>query len=164
MTDQTNTELRILDLEQRLSIAQHNYSVLSANFDELHAKNQELHAKNQELEVKRSETQGFLEMAEAKYAELKLQYDAGFSTFLNTFVKIDEATLSRFVSDKLCAYIDALGTKYPLPEAVDRALERTTEQLVADVIEQTDFSDAAEMALTKAVEEQLDYIHISFRR
>jgi len=150
MTDQTNTELRILDLEQRLSIAQHNCSVLSANFDELHAKNQELAA--------------LLSVSESKYAELKLQYDAGFSTFLNTFVKIDEETLSRFVSDKLCDYIDALGTKYPLPEAVDRALERTTEQLVADVIEQTDFSDAAEMALTKAVEEQLDYISISFRR
>jgi len=164
MTDQTNTELRILDLEQRLSIAQYNYSVLSANFDELHAENRELQAKNQELEVKRSETQGFLEMVEAKYAELKLQYDAGFSTFLNTFVKIDEATLSRFVSDKLCAYIDALGTTYQLPEAVDRALERTTEQLVADVIEQADFSDAAETALTNAVEEQLGYINISFRR
>lgn len=157
MTDQTNTELRILDLEQRLSIAQYNYSVLSAHFDELHAE-------NKELEVKRSETQGFLEMAEAKYAELKLQYDAGFSTFLNTFVKIDEAALSSFVSDKLCAYIDALGTKYPLPDAVDRALGRTAEQLVADAIEQADFSDAAEMALTNAVEEQLDYISISFRR
>lgn len=150
MTDQTNTELRILDLEQKLSIAQHNCSVLSANFDELQAKNQELAA--------------LLSVSEAKYAELKLQYDAGFSTFLNTFVKIDEATLSRFVSDKLCAYIDALGTTYQLPDAVDRALERTTEQLVADVIEQADFSDAAETALTKAVEEQLDYISISFRR
>ena len=105
-----------------------------------------------------------VEMAEAKYAELKLQYDAGFSSFLNSFLKIDEETLSRFVSDKLCAYIDALGTTHQLPEAVDRALERTTEQLVADVIEQADFSDAAEMALTKAVEEQLDYLHISFRR
>lgn len=157
MTDQTNTELRILDLEQKLSIAQHNYSVLSANFDELCVK-------NQELEVKRSETQGFLEMAEAKYAELKLQYDAGFSSFLNSFLKIDEEVMRQLVSDKLCEYIEALSTKYPLPPAVDRALERTTEQLVADVIEQADFSDAAEVALTNAVEEQLNYINISFRR
>ena len=146
MTDQTNTELRILDLEQKLSIAQHNYSVLSANFDELRAKNQELRAQ--------------LSVSDSKYAELKLQYDAGISSLF----KIDEEVMSRLVSDKLCEYIEALGTKYPLPPAVDRALERTTEQLVADVIEQADFSDAAEMALTKAVEEQLEYIRISFRR
>ena len=146
MTDQTNTKLHILDLEHKLSIAQHDCSVLSANFDELHAKNQELAA--------------LLSVSEAKYAELKLQYDAGFSSFLNSFLKIDEETLSRFVSDKLCAYIDALGTKYPLPEAVDRALDRTTEQL----IERADFSDVAETALTNAVEEQLDHISISFRR
>lgn len=150
MTDQTNTELRILDLEQRLSIAQHNYSMLNANFGELRAKNQELQAQ--------------LSVSDSKYAELKLQYDAGFSTFLNTFVKIDEEALSRFVSDKLCAYIDALGTTYQLLDAVDRALERTTEQLITDVIERTDFSDAAEAALTNAVEEQLGYISISFRR
>ena len=146
MTDQTNTELRVLDLEQKLSIAQHNYIVLSTNFDELHAKNQELQAQ--------------LSAAEAKCAELQATRDVGISSLF----KIDEEVMSRLVSDKLCEYIEALGTKYPLPEAVDRALERTTEQLVADVIEQADFSDAAEMALTKAVEEQLDYISISFRR